>query len=129
MGPHLLGFIRLRCRRRESCNVATPLIEELQSKMTEAADTDNSHPIRRPHVELDQRVEYCDAAAEKRPGFCEIDAFRNGSCPDPVAAHPSCVAAVAPNHGHFGGCTHIVIAGKALVTVEATPGVPPYPDS
>jgi len=41
--------------------------------MTESADANHAGALRGPNVELHERAEHGDAAAEQRPGFLDVE--------------------------------------------------------
>src|SRR5690606_474194 len=124
-----LRFVTLRVAGSERRDFAAPFVEELKCHMAEAADADNADPMSGADAELGEGIEHGDAAAEKRTARCRIDSRGHRCGPEPVTAHAIGKPAGATDDGALNGGAHVVIAGQALRTTKATPGVPTEADA
>src|SRR5271166_3986478 len=122
--PQLLRLLTFAVGRREGDHFTAPLTEELEGQVPQTADANDADPVRGPHVELHERIEDCDPAAEKRPGFRGVEAGGQRDGPGALAANPVRESAVAPDDGSFGAEAQILIARQTLAAHAAARGIP-----
>ena len=83
--PETLCLIELALARRERRHVAAVRGGELHGHVTQPADADDAYPVGRLGVQGQWR-EDGDAPAQERPGFGEVQLFRQRDDPGPVRA-------------------------------------------
>ena len=96
--------------------------------MAQPADADDAHPVGRLGVHR-QRREDGDAPTQERPGFGEVQLFRQRDGPRPVRADVGREPAAMTDDGRLHLRAKVMASRHALVTVHAATRVPADADA
>lgn len=120
-----MGFLDFARAGGEGGDIATPLIQEHDGHVAQAANAEHAHAVGGLHVVHDGG-KYRDAAAQQRAGLGGVYALRNGHRPHPMAAHLLRKGPVPPHDGGLQGGAHLLVAVQAGLAVQAAAGAPAH---
>src|SRR5262249_27455755 len=116
-------FVELALAGRESSYLGSESSCEFDGHVSEAADPDDPHPLRRFRMH-GQRAEHRDATAQKRTCLGCGKLLRDGHSPSPVRTYAAGEATFVADDGGDRFGAQIVIPRHTLATMHAAPRGP-----
>src|SRR5882757_326449 len=124
MSAQLPRFRFLAVTRGEGMYFAAPFVGELERHMSQSADANDPDTGGRGHFMNQEWRKYCDAAAQERPHFCQVQRIGQRANPRPLSSNTIRKAAMAPDNGPLTRGAQVLITRKTLVAFETAMSEP-----
>src|SRR5258707_2468618 len=115
MGAQLSRFRFLAVTGSEGMYFAARFVGELECHVSQSTDADDPDPGGGGHLMNQQRRKYCDATAEERSHFCQVQRIGQRANPWPLSSNTIRKAAMPTNNGSLSRGAQVLFTGKTFV--------------
>ena len=102
----------------EGMHFAAPFVGELERHVSQSTDANDPDAGGRGYFMNQERGKYCDAAAQERSHFCQVQRIGQRANPWPLSSNTIRKAAMAPNNGPLSSGAQVLVTGKTFVAFE-----------
>src|SRR5882762_10869325 len=129
MSAQLPRFRLLAVTGGEGVNFTAPFVGELERHVSQSTDANDPDTGGGGHLMNQERRKYCDAAAQERPHFCQVQRIGQRANPRPLSSNAIRKAAMAPNNGSLSSGAQVLLTGNTFVACETAMSEPAEPDA
>src|SRR4029077_16837127 len=106
-----------------------PFVGELERHVSQSTDADDPDTGGGGHLMNQEWREYCDAAAQERSHFCQVQRIGQRANPWPLSSNAIRKAALSPDNGPLGSGAQVLVTGKTFVACKTAMSEPPESDA
>src|SRR5712671_4644031 len=129
MSAQLPRFPFLAVAGGEGMYFATPFVGELERHVSQSTDANDPDTGGRGHFMNQEWRKYCDAAAQERSHFGQVQRIGQRANPRPLSSNMIRKAAMAPNNGPLSSDAQVLVTGKTFVACETAMSEPAKSDA
>src|SRR6266478_8016632 len=129
MSAQLPRFSFLVVTGGEGMYFTAPFVGELERHMSQSTDANDPDTGGGGHFMNQEWRKSCDAAAQERSHFCQVQRIGQRANPRPLSSTTIRKAAMAPNNGPLSSGAQVVGTGKTFVACETAMSEPAKSDA
>src|SRR6267378_2046763 len=129
MSAQLPRFRFLAVTGGEGMYFTAPFVGELERHVSQSTDANDPDAGGGGYFMNQEWRKYCDAAAQERSHFCQVQRIGQRANPWPLSSNTIRKAAMAPNNGPLSSGAQVLVTGKTFVAVQTTVSGPAKPDA
>ena len=129
MRAQLSRFRFLAVTSGEGMYFTAPFVGELERHVSQSTDANDPDTGGRGHFMNQEWRKYCDAAAQERSHFCQVQRIGQRANPRPLSSNAIRKAAMAPNNGSLSSGAQVLVTGNTFVACETAMSEPAESDA
>src|SRR5258707_5205091 len=129
MRAQLSRFRFLAVTGGEGMYFTAPFVGELERHVSQSTDANDPDTGGGGHFMNQEWRKYCDAAAQERSHFCQVQRIGQRANPRPLSSNTIRKAAMSPKNGPLSGGAKVLVTGTTFVAGETAMSKPAKSDA